>query len=342
MLLVDGRDSRRAQVEECLLDRHCLRMACPLAPGDFVDFFSSYHHALRTARLARPDAELNPNWTSLPVGYHSRTGTIVGTDETIMRPRGQYQTSEGVVFAPTRALDIELEIGFVIGRGSRRGQPIGVKSFADHVFGLVLLNDWSARDIQRWESFPLGPFLAKSFATQLGPWVVPLEALEPYRRKNPNAVGALSYLRHDEAWSFDISLTVAIASREMRAAGRAPHVVSTTNFVDMYWDGAQQLAHLTANGASTRPGDLYGSGTVSGPSDDSAGCLLELTAGGSKPVALPDGTSRGYLQDGDRVVLTGVSKMDGHAPIDFGALSGIVAPPAEDAAMDNPHEDLRR
>jgi len=313
-------------MERCLLERRSLRLACPIAPGDFVDFFSSYHHAIRTARLRNPNAELNPNWTSLPVGYHSRTGTIIGTDEEIIRPKGQLQTRDGIVFGPSRALDIEIEIGFVIGQGSTRGRAVPASDFPRHVFGLVLLNDWSARDIQAWKSTPLGPHLAKSFATQLGPWVVPLEALEPYRHRNPNSQTALPYLQHDEAWSFDIDLAFAIETHTMREAGRPATVVSRGNFSEMYWDGAQQLAHLTANGASIRPADLYGSGTVSGPMLENSGCLLELTLGGTKRVALPDGTTRSYLEDGDRVVLRGLCSAPGHPQIDFGELSGIVVP----------------
>ncbi|GKQ51851.1 fumarylacetoacetase [Bradyrhizobium sp. Ce-3] len=317
---------KRAAVEACLLDRSALRMTSPIAPGDFVDFYSSYHHAVRTMQLMR--AELNANWTSMPVGYHSRTGTIVGTDQPIFRPKGQILTPDGPIYAPTRALDIELEIGFVICRASKRGQPISVSEFGDYVFGLVLLNDWSARDLQRFESAPLGPFLAKSFCTQAGSWVVPLEALTEYRvEKNPeHQQPTLGYLRHGEKWSFDISLEISISSTAMRERELPPQRVSQTNFRDMYWDGAQQLAHLTGNGASVRVGDLYGSGTVSGPTEDSAGCLVELTQGGVKKIVLSDGSTRDYLQDGDRVELRGVCEKAGHPAIDFGSLAGTVHP----------------
>jgi fumarylacetoacetase len=230
------------------------------------------------------------------------------------------------VFAPTRALDFELEMGFVIGLGSTCGHPIKAGQFSEYVFGLVLLNDWSARDIQRWETVPLGPFQGKSFATQLGAWVVPLDALEPFRRHNPNASEAIGHLRHEAPWSFDIALEVAIESSTMRAAGQPPTVISRSNTTDLYWDGAQQLAHMTANGASTRPGDLWGTGTVSGAADDSAGCLLERTSGGEPVLSLPDGSTRGWLKDGDRVLMRGRAATEGHPTIDFGELSGTVAP----------------
>jgi len=318
--------SERASIEACLLERASLNTVNPVAPGDFVDFYSSYHHAVRTMQLMR--AELNPNWKSMPVGYHSRTGTIIGTDQPIFRPSGQILTPEGPIYGPTRALDIELEIGFVIARASDRGRPIKVSEFSDYVFGLVLLNDWSARDLQRWESAPLGPFLAKSFCTQMGSWVVPLEALAEYRvEKDPqHQQPTLDYLSHRDKWSFDISLEVAIASAEMQDLQLPAQTISRTNFKNMYWDGAQQLAHLTANGASVRVGDLYGSGTVSGPTLESAGCLVELTEGGTRKIELRDGTSRYYLADGDRIELSGCCQKAGLPAIDFGSLSGRVHP----------------
>jgi fumarylacetoacetase len=264
----------------------------------------------------------------MPVGYHSRTGTIVGTDQPIFRPKGQILVPEGPIYAPTRALDIELEIGFVIGRASDRGHAVKTSEFSDYVFGLVLLNDWSARDLQRWESAPLGPFLAKSFCTQIGSWIVPLDALKDYRvaRDPQYPQPSLDYLAHKEKWSFDISLEIAIASAGMQEQKREPQTISRTNFKDMYWDGAQQLAHLTANGASMRVGDLYGSGTVSGPTEESAGCLVELTHGGANKITLVDGSTRDYLLDGDRVGLRGRCENPGYPAIDFGTLSGTVHP----------------
>jgi fumarylacetoacetase len=325
-LLSHAEEGTRAILESCLRDRNTLKTVNPVAPGDFVDFYSSYHHAVRTMRLRR--SELDPNWTSMPVGYHSRTGTIVGTDQPIFRPNGQILTSEGPAYTATQALDIELEIGFVIGRASDRGRPVKVSEFDDYVFGLVLLNDWSARDLQRWESTPLGPLLAKSFCTQMGSWVVPLEALREHRVERDSQYGrpALDYLAHDGKCSFDISLEVKIETAAMREQKLAPQTISRTNFKDMYWDGAQQLAHLTANGASMRVGDLYGSGTVSGAADDSAGCLVELTSGGTNKINLTDGSARSYLLDGDRIELRGRCEKAGHPVIDFGSLSGTVHP----------------
>jgi fumarylacetoacetase len=323
-LLASAEGSERGAVEGSLLERRILKMRSPVAPGDFVDFYSSYHHATRTMQLMR--AELNPNWKSMPVGYHSRTGTIIGSGQPIHRPQGQILTPAGPIYAPTRALDIELEIGFVICRASQRGRPVKTFEFDNYVFGLVLLNDWSARDIQRFESTPLGPFLAKSFCTQVGDWVVPLDALEDYRTSKVSEFQepTLEYLRHDGRCSFDISLEVAIESATMRMQKLVPQTVCRTNFKDMYWDGAQQLAHLTANGASVRVGDLYGSGTVSGPTEDSAGCFVEITRAGARRVELTDGTTRDYLLDGDRVVLRGLSHAEDRPPIDFGTLSGTV------------------
>ena len=316
----------RSMVEACLQTRAGLDMACPVAPGDYVDFYSSIHHARRAMRVSRPDADLNANWTSLPVAYHGRTGTIIGPDSPIVRPHGQVAGKQGPVFQPTRALDYELEMGFVIGRPSTHGFPLRAEAYPKTVFGLVLLNDWSARDIQRWESTPLGPFLAKSFATQTGAWVVPLEALEAYRCANPNSPGALGTLRHNEAFGFDIALEVAVQSSAMRDAGLPATVTGRSNTTDLYWDGAQQLAHMTSNGASVRAGDLYGSGTVSGSTDESSGCLLERTAGGQPAIALPDGSKRGWLSDGDEVVMQGWAERPGHPRIDFGVLRGRVSP----------------
>jgi fumarylacetoacetase len=329
-LLSTAEGSERAAVADSLLDRTDLKMVSPIAPGDFVDFYSSFHHAVRTMQLMR--AELNPNWKSMPVGYHSRTGTIVGTDQPIFRPKGQILTPEGPVYAPTRALDIELEMGFVVSRASDRGRPVKASEFGDYVFGLVLLNDWSARDLQRWESAPLGPLLAKSFCTQAGSWVVPLDALRDYRvEKDPHfQQPTLDYLVQNEKWSFDISLEIALSSAAMRERTLPPSTVSRTNFRDMYWDGAQQLAHLTANGASVRVGDIYGSGTISGPTEDSAGCLVEMTRGGARRIQLSDGSSRDYLQDGDRIELRGYCAKPGHPSIDFGTLAGTVHPSREE------------
>jgi len=314
----------RSDVEKCLLDRSSLRMSSPIAPGDFVDFFSSYHHAYRAMQIVRPDLGLHPNWLSLPVGYHSRTGTIMGPGEAIIRPHGQYLEGEEPIYAPTRALDFELEVGFVVGRASRNGTPVGVQNFSDYVFGLVLLNDWSARDFQRWEATPLGPLLSKSFATQVGAWVVPLEALANSGLVREQTPPPLDYLKCTQPLWFDVSLEVELTSATMREKGIPPLVICRSNLSDMHWNGAQQLAHVTSNGSIVRPGDLLGSGTVSGESIDGSGCLLELTSDGKNPIALPDGTERRYLLDGDQIRFAGTA--NGSSKISFGDLVGVVAP----------------
>ncbi len=279
----------------------------PVAVADYVDFYSSVHHATNVGRLFRPDAEpLLPNWRHLPVGYHGRAGTIVASGTPVRRPRGQRRGAAGPVFGPTQSLDIELEVGFVAGTPSPHGEPVDVDRTEAHVFGVVLVNDWSARDVQAWEYVPLGPFLGKSFATSIAAWVTPLAALEPYRVPGPEQQPMpLEYLRAAEPRGLAVDLEVGLRSQGMAARGAPFDVVSRTSFADMYWSIAQQLAHATVNGASIRTGDLYASGTVSGPVRGSEGCLLELTRAGAEPLTLSDGSERRYLEDGDEVVLRG-------------------------------------
>jgi fumarylacetoacetase len=268
----------------------------PFAVADYVDFYSSRAHAENMGRLFRPDADpLTPNWLHLPIGYHGRAGTVVVSGTPIVRPMGQLKPPDGPpTYAPTRRLDIELELGFVIGTPSRLGEPVPTTQALDHVFGVVLVNDWSARDIQAWEYVPLGPFLGKSFATSVSPWVVPLNELDrvPGQPQDPPP---LDYLRVRENWAFDIDL-------EVRLNGET---VSRTNARHLYWNVQQQIAHLTANGASLRTGDLLASGTISGPTGDSVGSFIELTRNGAAPVELSDGTTRTFLEDGDEVTLAG-------------------------------------
>jgi fumarylacetoacetase len=268
----------------------------PFEVADYVDFYSSRDHAENMGRLFRPDSDpLPPNWLHLPIGYHGRSGTVVVSGTPIVRPKGQLKaTDEPPTYAPTRRLDIELELGFVIGTPSRLGQPVPTTEALDHVFGAVLVNDWSARDIQAWEYQPLGPFLGKSFATSISPWVVPLDELTrtPAETQDPPP---LDYLRVPENWAFDIDL-------EVRLNG---HTISRSNARHLYWNTEQQVAHLTANGAALRTGDLLASGTISGPTADSVGSLIELTRNGAEPIQLPNGETRTFLEDGDEVVLTG-------------------------------------
>jgi fumarylacetoacetase len=271
----------------------------PFDVGDYVDFYSSLEHATNLGRLFRPDSEpLLPNWRRLPVGYHGRAGTVVVSGTPVVRPRGQTKAAAAAEpqFSPSRRLDIELELGFVVGVGSRLGEPVPASAFRDHVLGVVLVNDWSARDIQAWEYQPLGPFLGKSFATSIGAWVTPFALLEdrfvPPPAQDPEP---LPYLRTDGDWALDVELEVELSGT----------VLSRTNARGLYWTMPQQLAHATVNGASIRTGDLFASGTISGPDPGSEGSLIELTWNGERPVRLDDGAERAFLEDGDEVVLRG-------------------------------------
>jgi fumarylacetoacetase len=268
-------------------------LGMPFEVTDYVDFYSSLHHATNIGRMFRPDAEpLLPNWRWLPVGYHGRAGTVVPSGTPVRRPQGQ---TPGPSFGPSARLDIELEAGYVIGTPSAMGEPVPVERALDHVFGMLLVNDWSARDIQAWEYQPLGPFLGKSFATSISRWVVPLDELADRRvPREPQDPEPLPYLR-EEPWGFDIPLEV-----ELNGA-----VVARTNTRELYWSIAQQIAHLTVNGASLRTGDLLATGTISGPEREQRGSLIELSWNGEEPIELPDGTTRSFLEDGDEVVLRG-------------------------------------
>ena len=261
----------------------------PFAVADYADFYSSLHHASNVGRMFRPDDDpLPPNWRHLPIGYHGRAGTVFPSGTPIARPHGQRGPGD---FGPTQRLDVELELGFVIGTPS--DGPVPVEKALDHVFGVVLLNDWSARDLQAWEYRPLGPFLAKSFATSISHWVTPLAEL-PRTAREPQDPPPLPYLR-EEPWAFDIPL-------ELELNGTT---IARTNADQLYWSVAQQIAHLTSNGATLRAGDLLGSGTISGPEKHQRGCLLELSWNGEEPIALGDGSTRTFLEDGDEAVLRG-------------------------------------
>jgi len=295
--------------------------------ADYVDFYSSEQHASNVGRIFRPGAEpLPPNWKHLPIGYHGRSGTVVVSGTPVRRPWGQQQETAGAPprFAPSRRLDAEVEVGFVVGVGTRLGERVGVGSFAEHVFGLCLVNDWSARDIQAFESVPLGPFLAKSFATSVSPWIVPLAALEAARCDPPRRDLPLQpYLADAEPWGLDLRL-------ELECNGT---VVSRPPFATMYWTAAQQLAHLSVNGARLRTGDLYASGTVSGPTAGERGSFLELSWGGTEPVPLADGSERLFLEDGDVVVIRGTAPGTMGGVIGLGEVSGTILPAAEASAI---------
>jgi fumarylacetoacetase len=315
-LLTDQR--ARRDVEPALRPLSGLRLHLPFEVGDYVDFYASENHAANVGRLFRPEGEaLLPNWKYLPVGYHGRSGTVVVSGTPVTRPLGQRPGETAPTFGPSRRLDFEAEVGFVIGVGSPPGVPVPAGEFADRVFGAFLVNDWSARDIQSWESRPLGPFLAKSFATSISPWVVPLEALAPAQvRPPPQDPEPLPYLADPGQTGFDLAL-------EVRLNGQ---VVSRPPFATMYWTPAQMLAHMTVNGARTRTGDFYASGTVSGPDREQRGCLLELSWGGAEPVKLPDGSVRSFLEDGDEVTITATAPAAGGGRIGFGEVTGQILP----------------
>ena len=298
----------------------------PVAVADYVDFFSSIEHASNAGRIFRPDAEpLAPNWRSLPVGYHGRAATVVVSGTPIPRPSGQRPPERpggAPTFGPERALDVEVELGFVTGPGPDPGAPIPTASAAEVIFGFVLVNDWSAREIQRWESQPLGPFLGKSFATSISPWVVPLQAVQPLRVPGvQQSPPPLEHLRTTEPWALDVDFELAITPE----GSGVETIVSRMNSRRTYWNAAQHLAHATSGGARVRAGDLYASGTISGPDRGSLGCLLELSWGGRDAIALDDGSERRFLQDGDTVVIRGAGERDG-VRISFGEVCGQVAP----------------
>lgn len=289
----------------------------PFEVADYVDFYASEHHASNLGRLFRPGADpLMPNWKHLPVGYHGRAGTVVPSGTGIVRPSGQRKGEDAPTFGESRRLDIEAEVGFVVGTGSPLGTPVSTDDFSERVFGVVLVNDWSARDIQAWEYVPLGPFLGKSFATSISHWVVPLLALEAARVATPpQAPEPLPYLREKTPWGLDLSLEISWNGQ----------VVSRPPYREMYWSPAQMLAHMTVNGASSRTGDLFASGTVSGPAADQRGAFIELTWGGKEPVTV-NGEPRTFLEDGDEVSITATATGPSGGRIGFGEVTGRILP----------------
>ena len=315
-------ESYRSVLSPLLVPLADATLHLPFEVADYVDFYSSEHHAVNVGRIFRPGAEpLTPNWKHLPIGYHGRAGTVVVSGTPVVRPHGQRKAPADAApgFGPTLRLDIEAEVGFVVGTPSALGTPVPLGDFREHVFGVCLVNDWSARDIQAWEYVPLGPFLGKSFATSVSPWIVPLEALEHARVAPPaRDTEPLPYLddRAGDPWGLDISL-------EIRLNG---HPVSHPPFASMYWTAAQQLAQMTANGASLRTGDLYASGTVSGPDPQTRGSLIELTWNGEEPLKFPDGTTRAYLEDDDVVTITATAPGPHGTRVGFGEVTGRILP----------------
>jgi len=310
-------------VEALLVPMRAAAMLLPARIGDYTDFYASLFHAMNVGQLFRPDNPLLPNYKYLPIGYHGRVSSIVPGGHTVRRPCGQYQGADAgpPEFGPSRCLDYELEVGFFVGRGNVLGERILIGDARSHIFGLCLVNDWSARDIQAWEYQPLGPFLGKSFATSVSPWVVTMEALEPFRvaalARSPGDPAPLPYLdwpEERERGAIDITLEVWLGGTRL----------SRGNFRDLYWTIGQLLAHHASNGCNLRTGDLLASGTVSGPEPEARGCLLELTRRGAEPIALADGSIRRFLEDGDEVILRGYCERDGFARIGLGECRGKI------------------
>jgi fumarylacetoacetase len=300
-------------------------MHLPVEIPGYTDFYSSKEHATNVGSMFRdPQNALLPNWLEIPIGYNGRASSVVVSGTPVRRPNGQLKLpdEERPVFGACRKLDIELETGFIIGRGNALGEPIASDAAEEHIFGMVLLNDWSARDIQQWEYVPLGPFNAKSFATTISPWIVTLDALEPFRVAQPEQTPQpLPYLRHGGSHAFDIELEVTLRPQHATRAS----IITRTNFRHMYWTMAQQLAHHTVSGCNTRVGDLMGSGTISGPSADSFGSLLELTWNGKRPLELKEGGTRTFIEDGDELTLAGWCQGDGYR-VGFGTCIGAILP----------------
>jgi fumarylacetoacetase len=325
-LLAAGDDtvaSNTALREQALVPQAAAQLLLPLDVPGYTDFYSSKEHATNVGMLFRdPKNALLPNWLEIPIGYNGRASSVVVSGTPIRRPNGQIKLpdQERPVFGPCRKLDIELETGFIIGKPNALGEPIPCESAEEHIFGMVLLNDWSARDIQAWEYVPLGPFNAKSFATSISPWVVTMDALELFRTMQPRQEPEpLSYLRHAGAHAFDIRLEVALQPED----AAQPTTIARTNFKHMYWSMAQQLAHHTVSGCNTRIGDLMGSGTISGPTPESLGSLLEMTFNGKQPITLDGAITRAFIEDGDTMILRGWCQGDGYR-VGFGECTGKI------------------
>jgi fumarylacetoacetase len=309
------------------------RMHAPAQIGDYTDFYASIYHATNVGKMFRPESPLLPNYKYVPIGYHGRASSIVLSGSDVKRPSGQSLPtgSSTPTFGPSQMLDYEAEVGFFVGKGNELGDPIAIADAEEHLFGVCLVNDWSARDIQSWEYQPLGPFLSKSFATSISPWVVTWEALEPYRIpaffRPPGDPAPLEYLSSDRdknEGGIDLVIEVYIRSMMMRESHLRPSRLSAASLADMYWTPAQMLTHHTSNGCNLQPGDLFASGTVSGPERDSQGCMLELTRRGAEPVALPTGEERKFLHDGDEIILRGYLRREGAARIGLGECSGLI------------------
>jgi fumarylacetoacetase len=308
-------------------------LVLPVQIGDYTDFYASLHHAMNVGSMLRPENPLLPNYKYVPIGYHGRASSIVVSDTPVRRPSGQARDDPNAPprFGPSRRLDYEIEIGAYVARGNPLGEPIPISRAGDHLWGMCLVNDWSARDIQSWEYQPLGPFLAKNFATSVSAWVVTFDALAPFRAQSaPRAAGdpaPLPYLTDESdsrSGGFDVTVEVWLRSAKMRERGEAPTRLSRSRFADMYWTLAQLVAHHTSNGCNLQTGDLLASGTISGATKESRGCLLELTSRGTEPLELPSGERRAFLEDGDEVIMRGYCEREGFRRIGFGECRGQV------------------
>lgn len=331
-LLRDGNPNAEA-LRDYLVSMSEIEMLMPVAISDYTDFYASVFHATNVGSMFRPDNPLLPNYKYVPIGYHGRASSIVVSGTSVHRPSGQLKApnADAPIFAPCRMLDYELELGVFVGRGNELGQPIALADAEHHMFGICILNDWSARDIQAWEYQPLGPFLAKNFISSISPWVVTLEALAPFRcaaferpAADPAPLGYLSSMANEQHGGIDITLDVFLLTQKMREDGDQPYRLSSGNFRDMYWTLAQMLTHHASNGCNLRTGDLLGSGTISGAEQSSRGCLLELTWRGAEPIQLPNGEERTFLLEGDEVIMRGYCAGDGKTRIGLGECRGTI------------------
>lgn len=336
--LLAQRSPDRAEVETWLYPTAKCELHLPCAIGDYTDFYAGIHHALNIGRQFRPDSPLLRNYKHVPIGYHGRASSVRVSGAPVRRPNGQRKApdAEAPSLGPSQRLDLELELGVWIGPGNPLGEPVPIARAADHIAGLCLLNDWSARDLQAWEYQPLGPFLAKNFMTTISPWIVTAEALAPFRMPQPprpeGDPAPLPYL-WDETdqtkGAFALELDVLISSEQMRRRGLPPHRLGRGPAANLYWTIAQMAAHHTSGGCDLRPGDLFGTGTISTPDDTGVGSLLELTRGGQRPIGLPTGETRAFLEDGDELSLAGWARAEGYVPIGFGPCLGVVTPAPE-------------
>ncbi len=322
----------QSKLTDCLISQDDVEYSMPCRIGDYTDFYTSIHHATSVGKLFRPDNPLLPNYKWLPIGYHGRSSSIDVSGQTFKRPKGQLKAPDAAapIFAPCKRMDYEMEVGIFIGKGNDLGDAISIEDAEDHVFGMCLFNDWSARDLQAWEYQPLGPFLAKNFASTISPWIVTTEALAPFRTRwtrdeaDPQPLGYLESEHNRAAGAFDIQLEVQLETEKMRSEGQPGSHMSLSSFRHSYWTVAQMVAHHTVNGCNLQPGDMFGSGTQSGPKAEEAGSMLELSNGGKQSIELDNGEIRTFLEDGDCVIMRGWCQKDGAVRIGFGEVAATV------------------